>query len=40
MILRAVKLFSVWITIDLRVEYAVRISVRAAIKSGDRWRIK
>lgn len=37
--LRAVELFSVWVTIDPRVEYAVRISVRAAMKSAVRCRV-
>lgn len=39
MILRAVELFSVWVTIDPWVEYAIRISVRAGIKSGVRCRV-
>lgn len=38
-ILRAVEIFSVCVTIDPRVEYAARISVRATIKSGLRWRV-
>lgn len=38
-ILRAVEIFNISVTIEPRVENAVRISVRAATESGVRWRV-